>query len=221
MAVRDATVSRRGFLRAGLVGGVLLTVGAGTLVVLRREEVPADLQGRLHAVQPHLFPVLVAFSEAVLPLDADAVKTAFLVDERMRYLNAALLQDINLGLSVLESGVAGLFTRGSSSRFTSLSLAQRREGLYRWRDSRIALLGMAYHGIRKLCLGCYYGLPEAGAGAGYPGPPFHVPDPGPRSARAPLGAPVVIPAEDSVTTADRERPDVAGHSSGQQRVGHD
>lgn len=184
-------ITRRGFLRAGILGGGLLAVGAGTLAVLRREDVPLELADRLVSIEPALFAVLVAFSEAVLPPEADAVAVSFLVDERLSHANAALIKDVNLGLSMLENGVVGIFTRGGMGRFSALSLVQRQEALYRWRDSWIGLLGMAYHGIRKLCLGCYYGLPDAGKSAGYPGPPFHPPEPGPRSPRGPLAATMV------------------------------
>ncbi len=199
----DNQVSRRMFLKTGLVGGVLLAAGAGALVVAPEGKVSTDIPGDLAAVEPSNWRALVAMIEAVIPDgDYDIPSLALAFDQRLSHGYPGIRKDMNLGLALLENPVAGGLTRGGFKRFSTMNVAERQQALYRWRDSRIGLLGLAYIGMRKLVLGSLYGDLDVAKEVGYPGPPWLKDDPGPIEARKPLSPPFVVQAnvDDSLVT---------------------
>jgi hypothetical protein len=170
---------------------VLLTVGSATIAAMRKgstEPVPAR---PLRYIDPAGYPVLVAAAKRILPPgDPHAETLVYDIDDTLHFAQANV-KDVNAILGLLENGLAGILTRGSSTPFTLLSPEQQDAALLRWRDSRISLLNGAYNGLKKMILGAYYGNGERAKLVGYQGPVYDKPDPGPIEPRGRLSPPYV------------------------------
>lgn len=189
-----AGASRRSFIIGGLVGGAALVAASGGYLALRRGKTTPAAPRPLKALAPANFPLLVAVIARVIPpgSDADPVQIALAIDETLTYTPPVVQEEMNLGMRLLENGLAGLLTRGSATPFTLLSPEAQDQALLRWRDADVGQLNAAYHGLRKLTLGKFYQDLKHGREIGYPGPVFEKPDPGPIEPRARISPPFVV-----------------------------
>ncbi|HEX9100724.1 MAG TPA: hypothetical protein VF997_00905, partial [Polyangia bacterium] len=117
-------LTRRGFLRAGLVGGVLLGGAAVVGRSLSGYRLDAATAARLRALSPKEYLVMQAVARRVLAPDAadapspDSVDVAGAVDAYVAKLPAAVQRDVRALLQLVEHG-SSLF-RGGATRFTHL-----------------------------------------------------------------------------------------------------
>lgn len=182
-------ISRRAFLKNGLIGGSLITVGTLGFFARRPSDLSRAPTGALAILDARTFAVLAAVAERVVPEDADTLTVTHRVDIALQYLPLEGQEDIRTALLLLENGLAGLLTRGSGVPFTALSAEGRDDALSAWADSRIALLRGAFQALRKLCLAAYYAPLSAGEAIGYRGPPFPKATPPPMAPFGPLSPP--------------------------------
>jgi hypothetical protein len=103
-------------------------------------------------------------------------------------------------LGLVESGLVGLFFRGSVTPFTALAPALRGPAFDAWKTSSIALLRGAHHALRRLLLASYYTPLTEAKETGYGGPPFTKPDLGPLVENQPISPRAAVPPPVAPTT---------------------
>ena len=170
-------LTRRQFIKAGLIGGAALTA-AGLFYSRSLKEAPSTAVSRgltlsERTIVGALVPAILA---GVLPAAGEA---------RSR----AIAQTVD-GVGVAIAGLSAPAQKELAELFTLLGCAPARELLERlwpaweaatpadiaaflegWRESRFALLRSAYAGLHDLVLGAWYGTPDTWERIGYPGPP--------------------------------------------------
>jgi hypothetical protein len=173
-------LQRRSFLKKGLFGGVLLSLGGSGFLAIRKGQYTAVPPPKLHVLDIPSFAVLVAATKRIIKsVDADPQDVARRIDIALSYSNPASQKDFVLALMLLENAFTGLLFRQRTSVFTELSGVEQDRALMGWRDSKLTVLRGAYHSIRRLCAAAHYSTLERGKAIGYQGPPFTPPDPGP------------------------------------------
>ena len=171
---RGAPDSRRGFLKKGLFGGLLLALGGGAFLGTRRGaqvSMPAGLKV-LNATE---YAVMWAIVQRFVPARdgfpaADSINTAVGADGIM-----ALLEDVTQGeikqlLMLFENALPNFLFGGRTSPFTQLNPKEQDEVLAEWRDSRLTIRRTGYRALRGLAIAAYYGNPATWSAVGYPGP---------------------------------------------------
>lgn len=93
------------------------------------------------------------------------------VDVRIAALPPLLRDRLRLVLTLFDSRVAAVATRGLPRRFSSLPPEAQDRWLRRWESSRAAPLRAAFQAVRRLVLSTWYSQPAAQAVAGYRGTP--------------------------------------------------
>jgi hypothetical protein len=167
-------ISRRGFLRAGLAGTVLL----GGAAVIGRQlggyHVDDATARRLRALSPKEYLILQAVARRVLASDAadaptaDAVDAALAADAYVARLPAAMQREVRALLQLVEHG-AGLL-RGRASRFTRMSAAEQDATLRDWQTSSLTLRRRGFQGLRTLAFLGYWRDDRTWPLIGYTGP---------------------------------------------------
>lgn len=189
-------MNRRRFLKRGLFGGALLTLGGAGYLALRSGHDTGDDTVRptapLHAIDEKVFPVLVALAGRMVHAEKhDPLALAHAVDFTIAFQSPEAVSDLNMALGLLENGLFGLFTRGSPTPFTKLSPDAQDRALAGWRDSRLVLLRGAFTALKRLCLGAHYASLSSAREIGYPGPFFEKPAAPPIVADQALSPPFV------------------------------
>ena len=169
-------VTRRQFLRAGIVTGVALTA-LGTWYWSARET-RFDLAGRF-ALQPKERDIVAALVPVILAgaLSEGVTRTAMIertvtgVEQAIAGLSAATQEEVRqlfalLGFAPTRIALAGLVSDWRDANATEVATF-----LERWRFSAIGLLRSAYAALHDLVLGAWYGTSESWEAIGYPGPP--------------------------------------------------
>ncbi len=165
-------VSRRTFLKAGLLGGVALG-GAG---VWFRWQYGAVTPGVLGAREREIVAALVpAVLDGTLPGDesrAEAIETTVDgVGVAIAGLSAAAQAEMADLFALLNFAPTRVLLAGVVSPWPSASPETVAAFLQRWRGSRFALLQSAYAALHDLVLGAWYGRARAWPAIDYPGPP--------------------------------------------------
>ncbi|WP_394850296.1 gluconate 2-dehydrogenase subunit 3 family protein [Pendulispora brunnea] len=172
------TVSRRRFLRLGIVGGLLVSTGSLVAYVRTRGYVlDAERARRLKALSPwHVIVVEHAarrIAAADAPEDAsipsaDDTDVAGFVDGYVAKLPSDMRTDLLRFLAVLEH-VAPL-AQGYGTRFSRLPAADQDRVLTSLEQSSTLLLRAGFEGLKSLVFMGYYRDPRTWKILGYPGP---------------------------------------------------
>ncbi|MBM3391975.1 MAG: hypothetical protein FJY34_08400 [Betaproteobacteria bacterium] len=170
-------ITRRQFIKAGLVGGLALSA-AGLFYSRSLKEAPAGAVPRgltfsEKAVVAALAPVILA---GALPAAGEAraraiAQTVDGVGVAIAGLSAAAQKEIGELFALLDIAPARILLAGLWPRWEEASPAQIAAFLQGWRDSRLGLLRSGYAALHDLVLGAWYGNPETWDAIGYPGPP--------------------------------------------------
>ena len=167
-------ISRRGFLRAGLGGGLLL---AGAVLVGRQVGgyvVDAATAARLRALSPKEYCVMQAVARRLLAADAtdapspDAVGVALAVDRYVAELPRPMQREIGALLQLVEHG-ATVF-RGRATRFTRMSPDEQDATLRDWERSSLTVRRRGFQGLRTLAFVGYWRDDRTWPLLGYTGP---------------------------------------------------
>ena len=167
-------LTRRGFLRAGLVGGVLLGGAAIVGRSLSGYHLDAATAGRLRARSPTEYLVLQAVARRVLAPDApdapspDSVDVAGAVDVYVAKLPAAVQRDVRALLQLVEHG-SSLF-RGQVARFTHLAPEAQDAVLADWQRSSLTVRRRGFQALRTLAFLGYWRDDRTWPLIGYSGP---------------------------------------------------
>lgn len=167
-------LTRRGFLRAGIAGSVLL--GGAALVgrSLSGYHVDAATAGRLRALSPKEYLVMQAVARRVLAADggdapsADTVDVAGAVDAYVAKLPDAMQREVRALLQLVEHG-SSLF-RGGATRFTHLSPAAQDATLRDWERSSLTVRRRGFQALRTLAFLGYWRDDRTWPLIGYSGP---------------------------------------------------
>lgn len=152
---------RRVFLKRGLLGGALLTVGGASLALFPSAE-RATPTGPLLALTPGAFGVLVhVAARMVAAPGADAEAIARGVDATLAHAPPEVRDDLQKLLLLMENGLAGLLLDGQPLPFSRRSAAAQEATLDGWANSRLTLRRAGYQALRKLCHAAHYGDPRA------------------------------------------------------------
>lgn len=164
--------SRRLFLKAGLAGGALLTVGGVGLAL--QPGVLGPVPALLQVLDATTWSVTAAVARRMCPATgpaADAIDVASRVDAQLAKMHPGDAAEVVQGLILLENGLAGVILGGGPRAFTASSPAAQDARLRAWQTSSLAVLRKAYKAIRGLVVTAYFSHPETYAFTGYPGPP--------------------------------------------------
>ncbi len=171
-------LSRRQFIRLGLVGGAVIASGAtlsGLSGCSRRADPaegfrhlrPADL-----ALLAPLVPVLLA--GAFEMNDASVRKALQGMDTLLDYGAPGARADVFELLDFLQLAPARWFLTGSWQSFETMDEAQAREAVAHWAGRDRGLSRLALRALAAPLQWAWYMTPEGSRASGYPGPPQQV-----------------------------------------------
>ena len=173
-------VPRRGFLKKGVLGGVLL-LGAGSVpIALRRTKVRTPPQGELRLLSREEHAIFAAVAARVVPGDgappawptAEALDCAGKADQLLARCHPEVGKEFKQLLALFENGLVALVTTGRPTPFTRLGAKEQDARLDAWRRSRVSVLRTGYQALSRLAHATYFASPEVYALVGYPGPPM-------------------------------------------------
>ncbi len=169
---------RRTFLRAGLGGGLLLSLS----YLLHR---PLDRAGKDALVAAH--PRADALGEVVAAVAPVLLASTFPVESAAREqgqrdivaavatavagLSAASQREVDELFALLAFAPTRRLVAGVGMPWAEASAAEIGAFLERWRHSPVDLLKSGYFALHDLILGAWYAEPARWAAIGYPGPP--------------------------------------------------
>ena len=167
-------LTRRGFLRAGLVGGVLLGGAAIVGRSLSGYHLDPAVANRLRALSPKEYLVMQAVARRVLAPDAadapspDSIDVAGAVDVYVAKLPPAVQRDVRGLLQLVEHG-SSLF-RGHVARFTHLGPEEQDATLADWQRSSLTVRRRGFQALRTLAFLGYWRDDRTWPLLGYSGP---------------------------------------------------
>lgn len=165
--------SRRSFLKAGVLGALVLAAGGG---IYRATQAPNTerfvLDGEARAALGAIVPAMLAGALPAGAAERGAAIAATVEGVHTAISNLPLtvqkeVQDL-FGLLALAparrllTGIAGGWAKASESEVAAF--------LQDWRLHRFALLRGAYGALHDLALGAWYAQPASWSAIGYPGP---------------------------------------------------
>lgn len=170
-------VTRRQFIKAGLIGGAALTI-AGIFYSRGLKEAPSSAVSRELTFQERTIvaALVPAILDGVLPESGEARAKAIVravdgVGVAIAGLSAAAQKELAELFALLSVAPARMLVARLWPSWEAASAAEIAAFLQGWRTSRFALLRSAYAGLHDLVLGAWYGNPDTWASIGYPGPP--------------------------------------------------
>lgn len=177
-----AKPTRRGVLKKGLLGGVLLAVGGSVFLATRKSvqvELPSD---GLRELTPREFAVVTALAWRLLPKrdgfpSVDAVEVGKNADRIVALLDPSAIKETKQLLMLLENALPNFLFGRRASTFTTMSTDEQDAVLNEWRQSGIALRRTGFTALRSLVNAAYFSSPATWPAVGYPGPPPGIHDP--------------------------------------------
>lgn len=163
-------LSRRTFLKAGLVGTLALAAGGGIYRLAYGPAVPHRfaLDGAARAAIDAIIPAMLA---GALHHDSAAIAaTTARVHQAILGLPLATQKEIQDLFGLLALAPARRFIAGVTGSWADASVEQVGAFLQGWRMHRFATLQVAYHALHDLVLGAWYADPSSWTAIGYPGP---------------------------------------------------
>lgn len=159
--------------RQFIFSGIALAASASLGVSLWQHSLQPDTDNR----QWVLAALLPALLYGVLPQDPtmaqqQIARTQQAVSDFMPYLPVRQRQALHQLFNLLANRLSQLGLTGQFSNLPELSVMQRLALLQQWRDSYLNLLQQAYHGLRELLYGAYYGQSEHWQALAYTAPRF-------------------------------------------------
>ncbi len=178
---RGASKSRRGFLKKGLVGGLVLALGGGGWLLTRRSAqvvVPEGLQV-LNATE---YAVMWSLVQRFVPAregfpSTEALKTALACDGILAMTEEVTRAEVKQLLMLFENALPNFLFGGRTSPFTQLDATEQEQVLAEWRDSRLTIRRTGYSALRGIAMAAYYGNPQSWPAVHYPGPLPGIHDP--------------------------------------------
>lgn len=167
----ESTISRRTFVKAGLIGALALAAAGGLYRATKNPSIPDAfiLDGEARSALAAIASVIL--KGALPPSSPDAIGP-----EINRVLGAiaglpratqAEIQDL---FGLLTLAPARRFLVGISGPWADAKPEEIAAFLQSWRRHRFAMLQSAYHALHDLIIGAWYAEESTWASIGYPGP---------------------------------------------------
>ena len=166
-------MDRRQFILSGIALGAAASLGTGLAIWGWQQSLAADSSNRdlvLSALLPALLYGALPQDATLASTELNRSKTA--IGDFLPFLPLRQQQELNQLFNLLANRISQLGLSGHLSSLPELSIAQRLQLLNQWRDSYLALLQQAYHGLRELLYGAYYGQSEHWQALAYTAPRF-------------------------------------------------
>lgn len=177
-----AKTSRRGFLKRGLFGGLLLAIGGAAWLASRKSAVVPAPPG-LKVLSEREHAVMVAICARVVPPRAGwpagvSLELGRVCDSFLAAADQTVQTDVKRALMLFENALTGFVFGFHTAPFTTLSPAEQDAVLHEWATSVVALRRTAFLALRTLAAAAYFVHRESWPAIGYPGPPpnIHQPD---------------------------------------------
>src|SRR5690606_8164808 len=140
-------MDRRKFILTGISLGAAASLGSGLAIWGWQHSLTPDSSNR-DLVLSALLPALLygALSQDATLAAAELERTKTAIGDFLPFLPLRQQQELNQLFNLLAKSQLGL--TGHISSLPDLSIAQRLQLLNQWRDSYLALLQQAYHGLR-------------------------------------------------------------------------
>ena len=166
-------MDRRKFILTGISLGAAASLGSGLAIWGWQHSLAPDSSNR-DLVLSALLPALLY---GALPQDATLAaaeldRTKIAISDFLSFLPLRQQQELNQLFNLLANRFSQLGLSGYLSGLAELSIEKRLQLLNQWRDSYLNLLQQAYHGLRELLYGAYYGQSEHWQALGYIAPRF-------------------------------------------------
>ncbi len=176
-----ARKSRRSFLKKGLFGGLLLTLGGSSWLFTRRSApalVPEGIQVLNAAEYAVMWSVVQCFAPAREGFPSpDSLQAASACDGILAQLEPVTQLEVKRLLMLFENALPNFIFGGRTQPFSQMAPSEQHTVLSEWRHSRLAIRRTGYLALRGLAMASYYGNPLTWASLGYPGPPSALCDP--------------------------------------------
>jgi len=152
-------MQRRQFIMLGLGAGVSLSLGVTLYPLLQSTD-----KSRADAATLVLDALLPALLHGALPSSATEQQAALrrsrdAVLQFLPYLPRSQQAQLQQLFLLLQQRLGQLALTGHWLSLNELPISARLQLLSSWRDSYLATLQQAYHGLRELLYGAYYGQP--------------------------------------------------------------
>jgi hypothetical protein len=174
---------RRGFLKKGIFGGLILAVCGGGFLALRRSRLVPLPRQRLAVLDPAEYAVLMAIAARLIPggegfPSVEEVGVGLNADGILARTDPAAAREVKQLLKLFENALAGFVFGGRMGPFTHLAGADQDEVLRGWQSSRLAIRRTGFAALRTLAIASYFGSPLSWPAVHYSGPPpgFHQPE---------------------------------------------
>ncbi len=178
---RGAPVSRRSFLKKGVLGGLILAVGGGGFLASRRGA-QVFMPSGLKVLSAAEYAVMWAIVQRFVPAKEgfptpDSLNTAVGCDGIIALLEEVTQAEIKQLLMLFENALPNFLFGGRTEPFTQLNPTEQDQVLAEWRDSRITIRRTGYRALRGIAIAAYYGNAASWPSVGYGGPPPGIHDP--------------------------------------------
>lgn len=167
-------LTRRGFLRAGIAGTLLLGGAAVVGRSLSGYHLDPVIARRLRVLSPKEYLIMQAVARRVLAADGDdapspdSVDVAGAVDTYVAKLPSAVQRDVRALLQLVEHG-SSLF-RGGATRFSHMAAAEQDATLADWQRSSLTVRRRGFQALRTLAFLGYWRDDRTWPLIGYSGP---------------------------------------------------
>lgn len=186
----DPLVTRRGLLRAGLVGSAVVWAGGQIGCATRRSPTPVPRPQRValtstgEEILRRVAPVVLG---SLLPADPVARERALdggfvRLDDYLSYLSLPLQNEARDVFETLDLLPTRIVLLGTWSHWSDASEETLEAFLISARTSRFDLVRRVFTLLQSLVVLAWFDQPEAWPAIGYPGPPIERPLPGEMSA---------------------------------------
>jgi hypothetical protein len=163
-------LSRRSFLKVGVVGGLALATAGGIYRLVQDSGTPSRfvLDDRAREVLAAVAPVILT---GALRPGSDDVQVAIERTERaIRQLPLRVQKEIQDLFALLALAPSRRFLAGLPDDWSHANQEEIAAFLQSWRLHRIGTLQTAYHALHDLVVGPWYADESTWASIGYPGP---------------------------------------------------
>tara|TARA_B100001059_G_scaffold93153_1_gene92439 strand:+ start:186347 stop:186898 length:552 start_codon:yes stop_codon:yes gene_type:complete len=168
-----STMDRRQFILSGIALAAVASIGATLGIYGWQKSMDADENNR-ELVLSALLPALLygALPEDATLAAAELNRTQTAIGDFLPFLPLRQQQELHQLFNLLANRISRLGLTGHLTQLADLSIQQRLALLESWRDSYLGVLQQAYHGLRELLYGAYYGQPEHWQALAYTAPRF-------------------------------------------------
>jgi hypothetical protein len=166
-------MDRRQFILSGIALAAAASLGATFSWHGWQQSLSADKSNQdlvLSAVLPALLYGALPEDATLAAMELERTKAA--VNDFLPFLPLRQQQELHQLFNLLANRISRLGLTGHVSQLAELTVQQRLTLLDSWRDSYLAVLQQAYHGLRELLYGAYYGQPEHWQALAYTAPRF-------------------------------------------------